>query len=343
MAVRSRRSERAHPPRVIAATSSGLSSIEAAATLASACPRRSGAGDRQHLRRSGQQPGQHDLPRAGAMPLGRLGVAVIAAAVGVLAVSPGTTLHAPNGRPVGVSSHPAPRTAGCGGWPRSTWPTPATGACRGSLSPGRIVTCCGLASCRDCLWATSRSWRSTPAGRASGFAFLQLRPGVSRVTADLGDGTRLRLRPVTVTVCGQRFRLARFRYPRQGVTRITARSAQGRPIGYTPLTDYFNPASPLQTGTWINEQAAASNVASGQIGSGNVGGMSWRMKVTLGPDGECFRSQLGPVGAVGGASICAPVHAPRRAPPSPPLPFATPAGAVIWYPGTVNARTASTP
>ena len=31
------------------------------------------------------------------MPLGRLGVAVIAAAVGVLAVSPGTTLHAPNG------------------------------------------------------------------------------------------------------------------------------------------------------------------------------------------------------------------------------------------------------
>ena len=160
------------------------------------------------------------------------------------------------------------------------------------------------------------------------------------MTADLGDGTRLRLRPVTVTVCGQRFRLARFRYSRQGVTRITARSAQGRPIGYTPLTDYFNPASPLQTGTWINEQAAASNVASGQIGSGNVGGMSWRMNVTLGPDGECFRSQLGPVGAVGGASICAPVHAPRRAPPSPPLPFATPAGAVIWYPGTVNARTA---
>lgn len=67
-------------------------------------------------------------------------------------------------------------------------------------------------------------------------------------------------------------------------------------------------------------------MASGQIGSGNVGGMSWRMTVTLGPDGECFSSQLGPAGAVGGASICAPVD--------------PPAGAVIWYPGTVNARTA---
>jgi hypothetical protein len=80
---------------VIAATSWGVSKLAPAA--AGIGEPGSGAGDRQHLRRSCQQSGQHDLPGAGAMPLGRLGVAVIAAAVGVLAVSPGRTLHAPNG------------------------------------------------------------------------------------------------------------------------------------------------------------------------------------------------------------------------------------------------------
>ncbi len=180
-----------------------------------------------------------------------------------------------------------------------------------------------------------------------GFAFLRLRPGVSDLIASLGDGTRLRLRPVTVTVCGQRFRLAGFdyQYPRQGVTQIAARSAQGRPIGYTPLADYFSPASPYQDGTWINLQAATGNVASGEIGSGTIGGTSWRMQVTLGPDGECFASYVpaasyvGPASAGGGASasLCTPVGAsPKGASLSP---FPMPAGTQAWY-GTVNARTA---
>jgi hypothetical protein len=268
------------------------------------------------------------------------GVAVIAAAVGVLAVGPGRTLHAPN-EPAGGGVF-ASGTANGRVWRLAAvnladpgyrcLPGVVVNGQNGDLlQPGFLP---GLALGNVAFLAVY------PGRPGIGFAFLQLRPGVSRVTADLGDGTRLRLRPVTVTLCGQRFRLAGFRYPRQGVTRITARSVQGRPIGYTPLADYFNPASPLQTGTWINEQAAASNVASGQIGSGNVGGMSWRMKVTLGPDGECFSSQLGPAGAVGGASICAPVDAPPQGASLTPLPFATPASTVIWYPGTVNARTA---
>lgn len=175
-----------------------------------------------------------------------------------------------------------------------------------------------------------------PGRPAAGFAFLLPRPGISRVTADLGDGTRLGLRPVTVTVCGQQFRLAGFRYPRQGVTRITARSAQGRPIAYTPYSYIFNPASNLQSGTWFNDQAATANVASGDIGSGSIGGTSWRMQVTLGPGGECFDE------AVGGTSICTTVGAPSKGASLTPIPFPMPAGAVIWiwYPGTVNARTA---
>lgn len=170
-----------------------------------------------------------------------------------------------------------------------------------------------------------------PGRPAAGFAFLHLRPGVSRVTAELGDGTRRGLRPVTVTVCGQQFRLAGFRYPLQGVTRITARSARGRHIAYTPLSDIFNPASNLQSGTWFNDQAATGNVASGDIGSGSIGTTSWRMQVTLGPGGECFDE------AVAGVTICTTVGAP---PKGASVTFAMPAGAVILYAGTVNARTA---
>ncbi len=287
------------------------------------------------------------------------GVALIAAAVGVLAVrAPGW----PGGAPPGTSGRPSPGTT------LHTSNTPAQGDVFASgtvngrmwrlaavnladsgyrclpgvvvngqsgdlLQPGFLP---GLALGNVAFLAAS------PGRPGIGFAFLQLRPGVSRVTADLGDGTRLDLRPVTVTVCGQRFRLAGFEYPRQGVTRITARSAQGHRIGYTPLADYFNPASSFQDGTWINVQGAAGNVASGEIGSGSIGRTPWGMKVTLGPDGECFGSQLGPAGAATGASLCQPVGAPSKGASLAPIPFPMPAGAVIWiwYPGTVNARTA---
>jgi len=272
--------------------------------------------------------------RARRLALTSCGAAVIAAAVGVLAVSPGRTLHAPN------------RTAGGGAFASGTangrvWRLAAVNLADPGYRclPGVVVNgqngdllqrgfAPGLTLGGVAFWAPY------PGRPAAGYAFLHLRPGVSRVTADLGDGTRRGLRPVTVTVCGQRFRLTGLRYPRQGVTRITARSARGRLIGYTPLADYFNPASPLQDGTWFNAQGAVGNVASGQIGSGSISGTSWRMKVTLGPDGECFGSDI--------PSVCAPVGAPSKGASLAPIPFPMPPGAVIWiwYPGTVNARTA---
>ncbi len=173
-----------------------------------------------------------------------------------------------------------------------------------------------------------------------GFAFLRLRQGVHDVTAVLGDGTRLRLRPVTVPLCGQRFRLAGFESPRQGVERIVARSAQGRRVSYTPMADLFNPASPFQTGTWINVQAATGDAASGEIGSGRIGGTPWRMRVTLGPAGECFTSSAGPTRQGASASVCRPVGpSPVRAALA-VLPYATPTGTLLWYEGTVSARTA---
>src|SRR5262249_31592963 len=138
-----------------------------------------------------------------------------------------------------------------------------------------------------------------PGRPAAGFAFLWLRPGVTGVTARLGDGTRLDLRPATVSVCGHRFRLAGFRWPRQGVTRISARWAQGRKPGSTPPAATFAPASPMQSGSWVNLQGATGYAAAGTIGFGRTGGTPWKMDVTLGADGECFTASLGTPGDVG--------------------------------------------
>jgi hypothetical protein len=275
--------------------------------------------------------------RARRLALITSGVAVIAAAVSVLAVlAPGRTLPTPNG-PAGGRVF-ASGTANGRVWRlaavnladpgyRCLPGIVVNGQDGDLLQPGFLPG----------LTLGDVAFLAVYPGRPSiGFAFLQLRPGVSSVTAHLGDRTRLGLRPVTVTVCGQQFRLAGFEYPRQGVTRITARSAQGRPISYTPLADYFNPASPLQTGTWVNVQGAAGNVAAGEIGSGTIGGTPWRMKVTLGPDGECFTSQIGPAGPGFAASICVTVGAPPKGASLTPLPYGA---AVIWYAGTANSRT----
>ena len=84
-----------------------------------------------------------------------------------------------------------------------------------------------------------------PSRPGIGFGFLTLRPGVTGVTARFGDGTARSLRLVTVSVCGQRFRLAGFAAPRQGVIRFTARSPQGRPIGFHAAGRLLQPRQPL--------------------------------------------------------------------------------------------------
>jgi hypothetical protein len=124
------------------------------------------------------------------------------------------------------------------------------------------------------------------------------------------------------------------------VTRITARSAQGHRVGYTPPAEIFDPASPLQAGTWVNVQGEAGNAAGGEIGSGRIGGTPWRMDVTLGPEGECFTAHLGRPGDLGSASVCAPVSAPPRGAALTSVPYARQAGTVVWYMGIVSGRTA---
>jgi len=97
----------------------------------------------------------------------------------------------------------------------------------------------------------------------------------------------------------------------------------------------------MQSGSWVNLQGATGYAAAGTIGFGRTGGTPWKMDVTLGADGECFTAHLGTPGDVGSASICAPVSPVPHGAALTSVPFARPAGAVVWFMGTVSARTAA--
>lgn len=177
----------------------------------------------------------------------------------------------------------------------------------------------------------------TPGNPGPGWAFVRLRPGVHDVAAIMPGGGRLPLRVVTVAACGQRFRLAGFGYPR-AVLRITARSAQGKPTGYAPPPDLFNPASNLQDGQWFNIEGATIPGASGIVGAGRIRGVAWQLRVTLGPDGECFDVEIPPGSR--SASICGTIAEPPRVATLMPVPYGYgPRRMLIWYPGVVNPRT----
>jgi hypothetical protein len=186
---------------------------------------------------------------------------------------------------------------------------------------------------------TNVAFLTDVAGRPGiGFAFVQFPPDVTHAVARLAGGGAVGLSPVRISLCGQRFNLAGLAYPRHGVTRIIARSGPGPATSYAPPAGTFSPYSGWPADIWDN-MAGASDLAAGDIGSGTVNGMPWRMRVTLGGDGECFAATIGAAGA-GGASVCRPVGLPPAGASFTYLSFATPGRVVLWYLGTVSARTA---
>jgi hypothetical protein len=177
-----------------------------------------------------------------------------------------------------------------------------------------------------------------PGRPGPGWAFVWLRPGVHDVAAVFSGGRRQPLRVVTVAACGQRFRLAGLGFP-HSVLRITALSAQGRRTSYAPPPDLFNPASGLQDGQWFNIEGATSPAVSGIVAAGRTHGIAWQVRVTLGPNGECFGVEIPPSSR--SASICSTIGEPPRVSSLMPVPYAVGSRRLlIWYPGVVNARTA---
>jgi len=183
-------------------------------------------------------------------------------------------------------------------------------------------------------------WNDAGGQPRTGAAFGELGSHVTSVAVTLRDGTRFAVQPVSVSLCGQRFRLAGFGYPASGVRTIAAYQGDRATVLYSPPRGTFSPDSALPADTWDNT-AAASNAASGLIGAGTVRGTPWRLRVTLGGDGECFEVALRPDGTSGSASICRPIGMPPAGVSVITLPYGTPGGGVLlWYMGTVSARTA---
>lgn len=184
-------------------------------------------------------------------------------------------------------------------------------------------------------------WNDASGQPRTGAAFAELGSRVTSLAVTLRDGTKFAVRPVSMTLCGQQFRLAGFGYPASGVRTIAVYRGAQATVTYSPPRGTFSPASPLPADTWDNT-AAASNAASGLIGVGTVRGTPWRLRVTLGGDGECFGVALRPAGGPGSASICRPIGAPPAGVSLITLPYNTSSGVgvLLWYMGTVSARTA---
>jgi hypothetical protein len=182
-------------------------------------------------------------------------------------------------------------------------------------------------------------WNDASSQQRTGVAFAELGSRVTSLSVTLRDGSRFAVRPVSVTLCGQQFRLAGFGYPASGVRTIAAYRGDQATVSYSPPRGTFSPASPLPAGTWDNT-AAASNAASGLIGAGTVRGTPWRLRVTLGGDGECFEVAFRAGGAPGSASICRPIGMPPAGVSLITLPYNTGgSGILLWYMGTVSERT----
>ena len=172
-----------------------------------------------------------------------------------------------------------------------------------------------------------------------GFAFIQLPPGVTEVTADL-PGVSLGVLAVTVTRCGERFRLAGFGFanPRLGVTDISVQFAGGRKAIFYPSPGLFS-QDPSTQGVWVSPNGTAATAASGIIGSGTMGGTSWHISMTLGPTGQCYTLSTSLDGTPASMSDCGPIEAPPAGVSPLLIPLPVPGGR-NGYAGLVSPRAA---
>lgn len=176
----------------------------------------------------------------------------------------------------------------------------------------------------------------------TGFGFVQVPSDVSGLVVGEGGAARA-LRPVTVTGCGRRFRLAGFAYAVTGTLRLTAYLAGPRRVSYTVPAFYTVPAAtavtPQVAGVWENMDPSSDEAASGTIASGTADGEQWSILLTFGAAGDCYH-----VGGYGGGdmSACGPVSTPDGAETIMALPLGFPGSdsGVTGYAISVSPGTA---
>jgi hypothetical protein len=122
----------------------------------------------------------------------------------------------------------------------------------------------------------------------AGFAFVQVPADVSQ----LSPGPGIKLAPVAVTVCGEKFRLAGFAYPLASPLRIhasfTDRPAVSYPVPGTLSQPLPSLADPQVDGVWQATDTTHGQVAAATLAAGKAFGLPWSIRLMFGTAGDCF-------------------------------------------------------
>ncbi|MBV9446230.1 MAG: hypothetical protein JO345_10085 [Streptosporangiaceae bacterium] len=160
-----------------------------------------------------------------------------------------------------------------------------------------------------------------------GFAFIQVPAAADWVWLEpkpIG-GLMLGMTPVTVTACGQRFRLAGFAYPVAGTLRIhettlASKSTPASRSSYTVPAELSDPrptlADPQVAGVWQDPDGTHAQAASATLASGTAYGQRWSIRVGFGTAGDCFTLDTSYIDDSANAkpaqtSYCGPISTPQ--------------------------------
>jgi hypothetical protein len=160
------------------------------------------------------------------------------------------------------------------------------------------------------------------------FAFIQLPANVDRIILD----GRETLPAVQVTACGEHYRLVGFASPLNPMLALTVFGNQpGQPASVTLPIPSISPPPPVTTsqtaGLWNNVGQTRDESASAIIGSGQVSGDAWSIRLVLGSSGDCYAFEFGQPSSAGNNAqmgACGPVGTPSGPETIMALPLADP-------------------
>jgi hypothetical protein len=168
----------------------------------------------------------------------------------------------------------------------------------------------------------------TPAGNPSfvtgtepvpgaAYGFLRVPAAVTQLVVHVGAEPPMSLRPVTVTACGEHFRLAGFAVGVSGPVRIAAYSAAGAAAPYTVPSSLIWPQLLIDTsqkaGAWQNLDVSRGFGSWHVIAHRGPGSFPWRIRTALGAFGECYTLSGVQPGPASDTTVCGPMGAPGAA------------------------------
>jgi hypothetical protein len=169
----------------------------------------------------------------------------------------------------------------------------------------------------------------------AGLAFVQLPSAADRLWLDPVDGLRVNSEPVTVTACGQQFRLAGFAYPLTAPLQMHVEFTGGVAAVFAAPPSFSDPqpilAEPQVDGLWQDMDSAHAQMATQVLAAGRAAGQPWSISVAFGTAGDCFTLISGYVDNAGTNTkpdvnlTCGPMSTPRGPDLFVALPLAAPA------------------